>query len=198
MMQVKEQVRNRQSPLRARAAALALAVWAIVGGPPGLSAQEPAPAPPNLTGDWLFSVVTENGTGTPDVRLLHEGEALSGSYASARMGARSLEGTVRGDSILFRLETDPEAGVVMTFIGAVQADGTLAGIVDFGGFGGATFTARRRPPEPDSQVAIRNPKSGVQGVHATQNRLALVSGVSLRAPRALVARTAMAPVPALD
>jgi hypothetical protein len=127
-----------------RAVALALALfWAVAGGSSPLGAQDPAP---NLTGDWMFSVVTENGTGTPDVRLLHEGEALSGSYVSARMGARSLEGTVRGDSILFRLETDPEAGVMMTFIGAIQMDGTLAGIVDFGGFGGATFTARRRPP----------------------------------------------------
>jgi hypothetical protein len=107
-----------------------------------LAAQDPAP---NLTGAWAFSVVTDNGTGTPDVTLLQEDEVLTGTYTSPRMGLRRLEGTVRGDSIQFQLETDPEAGVVMTFIGSVQADGSLAGIVDFGGMGGATFTARRRP-----------------------------------------------------
>ena len=106
-----------------------------------LAAQDPAP---NLTGAWAFSVVTDNGTGTPDVTLLQEDETLTGTYTSPRMGLRQLEGTVRGDSVQFRLETDPAAGVVMTFIGSVQADGSLAGIVDFGGMGGATFTARRR------------------------------------------------------
>jgi hypothetical protein len=142
--------RTRTLALGLCGVALGVAGAPAAPGVASLAAQDPAP---NLTGDWVFSVVTENGTGTPDVRLLHEGEALTGSYVSARMGARSLEGTVRGDSILFRLETDPEAGVVMTFIGQIQADGSLAGIVDFGGFGGATFTARRRPsPEPSPSV----------------------------------------------
>jgi hypothetical protein len=133
----------------------ALGLWFGVAAPP-LEAQDPAP---NLTGVWAFSVVTENGTGTPSVTLLQEGETLSGTYVSDRMGARRLEGWVRGDSVHFRLETDPSAGVVMTFIGRVQGDGGLAGIVDFGGMGGATFTARRQPSGQPSSSARAFPSS---------------------------------------
>lgn len=106
-------------------------------------AQDPEP---NLSGNWIFTVVTDNGTGTPAVRLVHEGEDLTGTYTSERLGTRALQGTVTGDTLTFRLAADPSASVTMTFVGVVQSDGTLEGHVDFGGMGHATFTARRPPP----------------------------------------------------
>jgi len=135
-------MRRTRSFLRTRSILVLSLLLAI---PFGVHAQDPAP---NLSGDWIFTVVTDNGTGTPAVRLVHEGEDLTGTYTSERLGTRALQGTVTGDTLTFRLAADPSAGVTMTFVGTVRNDGTLEGHVDFGGMGHATFTARRQPPPP--------------------------------------------------
>jgi len=109
--------------------------------PPVIQGQEPR----DLSGAWIFSVTTENGTGTPDVTLEQSGEELTGIYSSPRLGARRLLGIVRGDTVSFRIAPGEGSDVIMTFTGTVQPDGTLAGSADFGGMGGATFTARRAP-----------------------------------------------------
>jgi hypothetical protein len=83
----------------------------------------------DLTGSWTFSVVTENGTGTPAVTMKQVGEQLTGTYESRMLGPRAFAGTVKGDSVHF-------TGVV------VSAD-SVRGLVDFGGMGGATFTGSR-------------------------------------------------------
>lgn len=109
--------------------------------PPVVQGQEPR----DLSGAWIFSVTTENGTGTPDVTLEQHGEELTGIYSSPRLGARRLLGVVRGDTVTFRIAPGEGSDVIMTFTGTVQSDGTLAGSADFGGMGGASFTARRAP-----------------------------------------------------
>lgn len=136
-------MRRTRSLLRTRSILAVLPLLLAI--PLGVHAQDPAP---NLSGDWIFTVVTDNGTGTPAVRLVHEGDDLTGTYTSERLGTRPLQGTVTGDTLTFRLAADPSAGVTMTFVGVVRSDGTLEGHVDFGGMGHATFTARRRPPPP--------------------------------------------------
>jgi hypothetical protein len=134
------------SPSGGRPAAASLAILLLLlAAPLGVCAQDPAPS---LSGDWIFTVVTENGTGTPAVRLVQEGDHLTGTYTSDRLGSRGLQGSVQGDTVTFRLAADPSADVTMTFVGVIQADGSLEGHVDFGGMGHATFTAQRRPPPP--------------------------------------------------
>jgi hypothetical protein len=96
----------------------------------------------DVTGRWRFSVVTENGTGTPLVTLKQDGEKLSGTYESNMLGTRELEGTVKGDSIRFVLKGGE---VALTFIGVVVDADHLKGTVDFAGMGGALFTAVREP-----------------------------------------------------
>jgi hypothetical protein len=100
----------------------------------------------DLTGTWDFEVVTENGTGTPTVRLKQEGDKLTGTYESRMMGVRSITGAVKGDSINFTLGTSGESTVVMTYAGRIIDADHLAGTVDFGGMGGATFTGTRKKP----------------------------------------------------
>lgn len=94
----------------------------------------------DVTGKWTFSVVTENGTGTPTVTLKQEGEKLTGTYSSSRMGERVISGTVKADSLRFALLGGE---VELTFMGVVVDQDNLRGIVDFAGQGGATFTAKR-------------------------------------------------------
>ncbi|MDH5235669.1 MAG: hypothetical protein OEW77_11990 [Gemmatimonadota bacterium] len=99
----------------------------------------------DLTGTWTFIVVTENGTGTPTVTLKQEGEKLTGTYASQMLGTRALEGSVKGDSMRFVLaNTGGADAVTLTYVGAIVDKDNLKGVVDFGGMGGATFTAVRK------------------------------------------------------
>ncbi len=94
----------------------------------------------NVTGKWTFSVVTENGTGTPAVTLKQTGETLTGTYESRMLGPRDLEGTVKGDSIRFVLKGGE---VALAFMGVIDSPTTMRGLVDFAGQGGATFTAKK-------------------------------------------------------
>ncbi len=99
----------------------------------------------DLSGTWAFSVVTENGTGTPTVVIKQDAGKISGTYESRMMGQRAISGTVKGDSLLFTLEANGPEGIALDFKGVAVSKDSLAGIVDFGGMGGATFSARRQP-----------------------------------------------------
>lgn len=98
----------------------------------------------DLTGTWAFEVVTENGTGTPTVKLKQDGLAITGTYESRMMGVRALKGSVKGDSIKFDLAPGGEAQVVLSFAGVIVNADRLEGTVDFGGMGGATFNGTRQ------------------------------------------------------
>ncbi len=117
----------------ARAAAALVATFAISAGAQRLLV--------DLTGKWAFAVVTENGTGTPTVIFKQEGEKLTGTYESARMGVRNIEGTVKKDSLRFALKGGE---VELTFVGVVVDKDHLRGALDMGGQGGAAFTAVRQ------------------------------------------------------
>lgn len=99
----------------------------------------------DLTGTWIFTVVTENGTGTPTVELKQEGEKLTGSYLSNALGSRTLEGTVRGDTMRFVLSASMGGeGMTLTYVARIVTADSLDGFVDFAGMGEAKLTARRR------------------------------------------------------
>lgn len=96
----------------------------------------------DLTGSWNFKVVTENGTGTPTVTMKQQGDSLTGTYESARMGALPFKGTVKGSTFVFAVNTS--GGATLTFNGTIVDTDHLKGDVDFGGQGGATFEGERR------------------------------------------------------
>jgi hypothetical protein len=121
-----------------RLALLALASFALA------TSAVAAVAMHDLTGRWIFTVVTENGTGTPVVVLKQEGEKLTGTYESNALGSRSLEGSVKGDSMRFVLSGPPgNESVILTYMAAIVTADSLNGAVDFAGMGGASFTAVR-------------------------------------------------------
>lgn len=51
----------------------------------------------DLTGNWAFEVVTENGTGMPAVTMTQKGDSLTGTYTSGRLGTLPFKGIVKGD-----------------------------------------------------------------------------------------------------
>jgi hypothetical protein len=94
----------------------------------------------DLTGKWAFSVVTENGTGTPTVTLRQKGDSVTGTYSSSRMGERPIVGTVRKDTVDFVLKGGEAE---LRFVGRIVDDNNLEGVLDMGASGQATFTAKR-------------------------------------------------------
>ena len=98
----------------------------------------------DLTGTWAFEVVTENGTGTPTVKLVQKGDSLTGTYESRMLGVRALKGTVKGDSLKFDLAAAGEMNIVLSFAGAIVDADHVRGTVDFGGQGGASFAGVRQ------------------------------------------------------
>lgn len=96
----------------------------------------------DLTGNWNFKVVTENGTGTPTVTMKQTGDSLSGTYESARMGSLPFKGIVKGSTFTFAVNTG--GGATLTFNGTIVDNDNVKGDVDFGGQGGATFSGERR------------------------------------------------------
>ena len=97
----------------------------------------------DLTGTWAYAVVTENGTGTPTVTMTQQGDSLTGSYASARMGTLPFRGAVKRDSS-FTFALGTTGGATLVFTGKLVAADRVEGTVDFGGQGGATFTGQRQ------------------------------------------------------
>jgi len=117
---------------------LALAVATSVFSAGALIAQRVA----DLTGNWNFKVVTENGTGTPTVTMKQSGDSLTGTYESARMGSLPFKGGVKGNTFTFAVNTS--GGATLTFSGTIVDNDNVKGDVDLGGQGGATFSGERR------------------------------------------------------
>ena len=59
----------------------------------------------NVTGDWAFSVQTDQGGGTPTITFKQDGEKLTGKY-NGQLGAADLTGTVKGTAIHFTFTID--------------------------------------------------------------------------------------------
>lgn len=96
----------------------------------------------DLTGNWTFEVVTENGTGVSAVAMTQQGDSLSGTYTSGRMGTLPFKGIVKGQTFTFAANTS--GGATFTFSGSIVDADHLKGDLDFGGQGGATFNGTRK------------------------------------------------------
>ena len=96
----------------------------------------------NLAGQWDMDVDFVRGTSRHSLMLQLRGGRLTGSHQGAS-ALGDLEGTLSGDLIRFR-STLPVEGVrlVYRFEGTVSGD-RMAGAVDLGEYGGATWKAWR-------------------------------------------------------
>ena len=97
----------------------------------------------DLTGNWSFEVVTENGTGVSAVTIAQKGDSLTGTYTSGRMGTLPFKGMVKGQTFTFAANTS--GGATFTFSGQIVDADHITGDLDFGGQGGATFRGARAP-----------------------------------------------------
>ncbi len=123
-----------KSILKAHALILALALL--------LSAQVLAQAT-NVTGEWAFTVTTDQGAGNPVLTFKQDGEKLTGKYAG-QLGAADLTGTVKGDAIHFVFTLDVQGQQApVTYDGTIEKN-TMKGKMDIGGMVSGTFTGTKK------------------------------------------------------
>ena len=97
----------------------------------------------DVGGTWDMSVKTEQGTATPSISLRQNGEDLTGTY-SGQMGTVDLEGSLKGDEIVFTVRLKfRETPFIITYRGRVAGDG-MQGTARFGDAGAGEWTAKRR------------------------------------------------------
>jgi hypothetical protein len=126
--------------LHIRRAAIVLALAAAV-----THADEAAAQTANVAGTWNLQVVTDQGTTTPTLTLVQDGDELTGRYSSATLGEAEVTGTVTGSSFTVTLNASMQGqSIPVTYTGALGADGKLTGKIDIaGGMMGGDFTGTR-------------------------------------------------------
>jgi hypothetical protein len=99
----------------------------------------------DVTGTWTFSVNTGQGTGTPSVTFKQQGDSISGHYSSQTLGERDFKGTLKDGKITFSFVTTVQStDLTVTYTGVLESSDAMKGTVDFGGYGGGTFTGARK------------------------------------------------------
>jgi hypothetical protein len=108
----------------------------LAAGAPGISAQT------DLSGEWVFTVQSPNGTGTRQATLVQEGDSITGTISSDR-ATGDLMGTVEGNVVTLTALLMMASGPFEVVYEAEFTDSTMTGTVDFGDYGDGTFTGRR-------------------------------------------------------
>ena len=97
----------------------------------------------NVTGEWAFTVTTDQGAGNPVLTFKQDGEKLTGKYAG-QLGAADLTGTVKGNAIHFTFTLDVQGQQApVTYDGTVEKN-SMKGKMDIGGMVNGTFTGTKK------------------------------------------------------
>jgi hypothetical protein len=122
--------------------AILLLAFAAGGFPGQIEAQAV-----ELSGAWVLTVESPNGTGERQVTFIQDGDALSGEISSSR-AAGLLIGTVVGDEVTFVATVMMDSGAFdITYRATVTGD-EMVGTVDFGSYGRGTFTGHKVQSSP--------------------------------------------------
>ena len=99
-------------------------------------------APAAVAGDWVIAVQYQRGEGQQRFSITQDDFTISGRHKGEIYGGR-LRGEVRGNKVEIRSNmVVPGNGISWTFTGTVDGN-RMAGTVDMGEYGPATFTAVR-------------------------------------------------------
>lgn len=97
----------------------------------------------DVTGEWAFTVQTDQGGGNPTFTFKQDGEKLTGKY-SGTFGTADLTGTVKGNAITFTFNIDAQGQqATATYKGTVEKT-TMKGTMDIAGMLNGTFTATKK------------------------------------------------------
>ena len=97
----------------------------------------------NVTGEWAFTVTTDQGSGNPTITFKQDGEKLTGKY-NGTFGTADLTGTVKGNAITFTFNIDAQGQqATATYKGTVEKT-SMKGTMDIAGMLTGTFTATKK------------------------------------------------------
>lgn len=98
----------------------------------------------DISGDWVFQVTTDQGSGSPSFTFKQEGEKLSGTYKGL-LGEAPLTGSVSGKAVKFSFTGRLDGNeLAITYTGEVVSSDALKGTIDIGGMATGTFTGARK------------------------------------------------------
>ena len=97
----------------------------------------------DLTGEWIFDVQTDGGSGQPSLTFKQDGEKLTGKY-KGQLGEADLTGTVSGKTLKFSFSGDAQGtAFTVTYDGEIESNSAVKGTVDLAGMASGTFTGKR-------------------------------------------------------
>ena len=124
---------------------LAVGIAATVVAAMAIGLTVAAQTPAEVAGTWELTGSTDNGPFTSTVMLEQNGSELTGHYSSEAVGETELKGSVSGNEFTWSLSADLGGqSIDLTYTCTLQDDGTLLGQIDLGGYGGGTFTGKKR------------------------------------------------------
>jgi len=112
----------------------------------GLVAALRAGQAPNIdiTGTWVFDVVTDAGPSAPMITFKQEGEKITGHYSSQTLGEADLAGTLKGQDLTFTFMASLQGtSVPVTYTATVSSRDAMKGTLDVAMVAQGTFGGRR-------------------------------------------------------
>jgi hypothetical protein len=97
----------------------------------------------DLTGEWVFDVQTDGGSGQPTLIFQQDGDKLTGKY-KGQLGEADLTGTVSGKTLKFSFSGNAQGtAFTVTYEGEIESNSAVKGTVDLAGMASGTFTGKR-------------------------------------------------------
>ena len=97
----------------------------------------------DLSGTWVLTVESPQGTSNPTMTLTQEGDQVSGTY-SGSFGSSDISGTVDGDSFTLVANLSMQGQEIPLTYSGTQSENSMSGTLDLAGMGGADFTGERQ------------------------------------------------------
>ncbi|MGH9888068.1 MAG: hypothetical protein ACREBE_21220 [bacterium] len=130
--------------MRRLRASITLLLLAIAAAPAAAFGQ--ADKKTDVTGQWLFIVTTDAGTGTPTITFKQQGDSLTGHSSSQTLGEAELKGTLKDGKITVRVGVEVQGqALTVVYAGTMDGNDAMKGTLDLGGMASGTFTAKRQP-----------------------------------------------------
>lgn len=123
---------------------MAFRIGIVVAAVAVMSAAAAAQNKVDMTGNWIFQVQTDAGTGTPTFTIKQDGEKLTGHYVGT-LGEADFTGTNDGKDFTIAFSVDAQGMKLdVTYKGTLETKDTVKGNVSIAGLGEGTFTGKRQ------------------------------------------------------
>ena len=97
----------------------------------------------DISGNWIMTVTTSMGGGSPTFTFIQKGEHLTGTY-KGQLGQQPVTGMIKGNDVSFEFQADAQGqSFTVTYTGKLDG-ATMSGQVTLGQFAQGTFSGRRQ------------------------------------------------------